>query len=344
MNVINFWRPIGGYTGKSAATGSILQHVRAIVTGGAGFIGSTLVDALQTLDFEVLVLDNLARGSIVNLDDAFKRGAQLTQLDVRDASAVGAAFAEFQPQLVFHLAAQIDVRSSMGDPGYDASVNVLGAINVFAASLVAGVQRVVNTSTGGAIYGETSVLPTPETVAPRPISAYGVSKLTAEQYARWFWQANGLDVVTLRYGNVYGPRQDPRGEAGVIAIFCDRLLSGRRPTVFGDGTQTRDYVFVNDVAEANIAAALSTRLPHRVYNVGTGIEVTVLELVNETIRVARTDPDLVAPEFLPARPGEVLRSCLDVRRARNELGLPAPTPLNEGLRRTRSWMRELVAS
>lgn len=266
----------------------------------------------------------------------------MERLDVRDGPAVTASFQEFRPELVFHLAAQIDVRESMDHPLHDASVNVLGAVTVFEAAHVAGVRRVVNTSTGGAIYGETRVLPTPETVPPEPISAYGVSKRTAEQYGQWFWHAKGLDVVTLRYGNVYGPRQDPRGGAGVIAIFCDRMLTGRRPTVFGDGTQTRDYVYVGDIAEANVAAALATDLGHRVYNIGTGTEVSVLELVDGIARAGGADPDATAPEFVPARPGEVLRSCLAVSRARRELGLAPPTPLDVGLARTLSWLRELA--
>ncbi|MGH3575518.1 MAG: NAD-dependent epimerase/dehydratase family protein, partial [Pseudonocardiaceae bacterium] len=220
--------------------------MRAVVTGGAGFIGSNIVDGLVDAGAEVLVVDDLSRGSRANLELALSRTARLIELDVRDGLAVEEAFRSFRPELVFHLAAQIDVRVSMDEPARDAAINVLGSVNVFAAAHAVGARRVVNTSTGGAIYGESAVVPTSEAVAADPVSAYGLSKLTAERYARWFHRMHGLDVVTLRYGNVYGPRQDPRCDAGVIAIFCDRVLAGCRPTVYGDGRQTRDYVFVAD--------------------------------------------------------------------------------------------------
>ncbi len=312
-----------------------------MVTGGAGFIGSTIVDALVDTGVGVLAVDDLSRGALANLEHALGHGAQLAELDVRDGAAVDEAVRSFRPELVFHLAAQIDVRISMDEPARDAGVNVLGSVNVFAAAHAAGVRRVVNTSTGGAIYGETDVVPTSETVPAEPVSAYGVSKLSAERYARWFRRARGLDVVTLRYGNVYGPRQDPSGEAGVIASFCDRVLAGRRPTVYGDGRQTRDYVFVADVAAANLAAADPGRPAHGEYNIGTGAEVSVLELVESVATAAGVEPAAFAPEFAPARPGELLRSCLDVTRARHDLGLPSPTPLSDGLVRTLEWARTL---
>jgi UDP-glucose 4-epimerase len=202
----------------------------------------------------------------------------------------------------------------------------------------------VNTSTGGAIYGETAFVPTSETVPAEPVSAYGLSKLSAEHYARWFRRARGLDVVTLRYGNVYGPRQDPRGDAGVIAIFCDRVLAGRRPTVYGDGRQTRDYVFVADITAANLATARASELTHDVYNVGTGTEISVLELAGSVAVAAGADPAEFAPQFAPARPGELDRSCLDITRARHDLGLSPPIPLADGLSRTLDWVRMLPAS
>jgi UDP-glucose 4-epimerase len=245
--------------------------------------------------------------------------------------------------VVFHLAAQIDVRESMTDPSFDAATNVVGSINVFAAARAAGVQRVVNTSTGGAIYGETDVVPTPETAPARPLSAYGLSKRTAEDYAAWFRRSHGLDVVTLRYGNVYGPRQDPRGDAGVIAIFCDRVLSGREPTVFGDGHQTRDYVFVADIVAANVRTARAANPPEEIFNVGTGTEVSVLDLVVAVADAAGVDRATFEPVFHPARAGEVRRSCLDVSRAREAFGLPAPTDLTTGLRRTLDWVGTLPA-
>lgn len=318
--------------------------MRAVVTGGAGFIGSTIVDALVADGTKVLVIDDLSRGSRTNLTDALARGARLAELDVRDGPAVEEAFRSFHPELVFHLAAQIGVPFSMEEPARDAAVNVIGSVNVFAAAHRTGVRRVVNTSTGGAIYGETEVVPTPEAVPADPASPYGLSKLSTERYARWFRRMRGLDVVSLRYGNVYGPRQDPRGDAGVIAIFCDRVLTGRRPTIYGDGTQTRDYVFVEDIAAANLAAAGNAAPAHDEYNVGTGTEVSVVELAAAVASAAGVDPVTFAPEFAPARAGEVRRSCLDVTRARDDLALPPATPLAPGLLRTLAWVAALPGS
>ncbi len=197
----------------------------------------------------------------------------------------------------------------------------------------------MNTSTGGAIYGATEVVPTPEDVCTQPMSPYGLSKLSAERYARWFRRMRGLDVVTLRYGNVYGPRQDTRTDAGVIAIFCDRALTRRRPIVYGDGQQTRDFVFVADIVAANLAAATARELSHTEYNIGTGTEISVLELARAVATAAGLHPTAFEPHFAPARPGELLRSCLDVSRARRDLNLPIPTPLAEGLGLTLQALR-----
>jgi UDP-glucose 4-epimerase len=311
---------------------------RAVVTGGAGFVGSSVVEALAGRGTSVLVVDDLSTGAASNLD-RIPGTVDLLKHDIRDAGPLRDAFAAFRPDLVFHLAARTDVRASMLNPQDDASVNVLGSINVFAAAVTAGARRVVNTSTGGAIYGSDAPIPTPETASVAPLSAYGLSKRVVEQYAEWFRSTSDLDVVTLRYGNVYGPRQDPTGDAGVVAIFCERLLSGRAPTVFGDGTQTRDFVYVGDVAAANLAAADATLLPHRIYNIGTGVEVSIRALLRAAATAAGADPDVVVAIPAPRRPGEVHRSCLDVRRSVSELGLAAPVPLVEGLRRTLRWIR-----
>jgi UDP-glucose 4-epimerase len=313
--------------------------MKTIVTGGAGFIGSHLVDELVHEGADVLVVDNLSRGSKHNLADAQTRGTILAEIDVRDEQAVTAAFTEFRPDVVFHLAAQIDVRASMAQPGFDASVNILGSINVFAAACASGARRVVNTSTGGAIYGESRVLPTPETEMVAPLSAYGLSKWAAEEYGKWFAATNAIEIVTLRYGNVYGPRQDPTGDAGVIAKFCLRQLDGQRPVVYGDGEQTRDYVYVRDIVAANTAAAYAATLGHTTYNVGSGREISVLELIEALAGVADAATGSFLAEFEPARPGEVQRSCLDVRRARDELGIGEPTPLLDGVRSTYQWVR-----
>src|SRR3954470_19869135 len=221
--------------------------MRALVTGGAGFIGSNLVDALLDRGDEVPVVVNLATGRIENLASARRRGIAFHEADITEGARLRKLFAGARPDIVFHLAAQIDVRKSIDDPAWDASINVGGTINVLDAARRAGAARVVNTSTGGAIYGDVETIPTPETTSPRPMAAYGTSKLCAETYCGWFERLYGLSAVTLRYGNVYGPRQDPLGEAGVIAIFCGKLMSGEPPIIYGDGRQTRDYVFVSDV-------------------------------------------------------------------------------------------------
>jgi UDP-glucose 4-epimerase len=316
--------------------------MRALVTGGAGFIGSHLVDALLDRGDEVAVVDDLSTGKRENLKGALARGAELHQVDIRDLARLREAFAAGRPDIVFHLAAQIDVRKSIEDPAWDAGINVVGTINVLEASREAGVRRVVNTSTGGAMYGEVDEMPTPESVLPRPMSAYGQSKFCAEAYCGWYERLYGLSSVTLRYGNVYGPRQDPHGEAGVIAIFCGKLLAGERPKIFGDGRQTRDYVYVGDIVEANLAAAAHPEA-HGSYNTGTGVESSVLEVVAALREAAGVGEDAFEPEFAPARPGELQRSWLDVTRARADLGFSAETDLVAGLRPTLDWAREVEA-
>ena len=304
--------------------------MRVIVTSGAGFIGSNIVDALVARGDEVTVLDDLSTGRVINLDEATRRGAELVVLDIRDAQRLDRAFAHARPEAVLHLAAQIDVRKSIASPSWDASINVEGTINVLEASRAHGVRRFVNTSTGGAIYGDADTIPTPETQTPLPEAAYGQSKLAAEGYVGLYERLYGLDTVTLRYGNVFGPRQDPLGEAGVIAIFCGRLQGGARPTVFGDGTQTRDYVYVGDVVAANLAAlAAPVRGP---VNIGTGVQTSVLDLV--TILRELSDAGEFEPEFAPARLGELDRSCLDITRAREALGWSPTVAVREGLRAT----------
>ena len=317
--------------------------MKTLVTGGAGFIGSNLVDALVARGDQVAVVDDLSTGKRANLDQAISNGAELIELDIRDAQAVSEAVERVAPEAIFHLAAQIDVRKSVEDPAWDASINVGGTINVLEAGRHSGVARVVNTSTGGAIYGEVEPIPTPESVSPRPMAAYGTSKLCAETYCGWYERLYGLSTVTLRYGNVYGPRQDPLGEAGVIAIFCGRLMSGTRPTIYGDGRQTRDYTYVADIVAANLAAA-SHPEAHGVYNVGTGRECSVLEVLAALRRAANLDEDELQPEFAPARLGELQRSALDVSRARAELGFTAQADLDAGMRQTLEWARAAAAA
>jgi UDP-glucose 4-epimerase len=300
-----------------------------VVTGGAGFIGSNLVDALVARGDRVTVIDTLVTGKRENLTKAVQSGATLETVDVRDAGAVADVLRAARPQTVFHLAAQIDVRHSVERPADDAQTNVVGTINLLAAAHEAGVRRVVNTSTGGGLYGDADVLPTPEDSPIRPLAPYGQSKLGAEGYCALYTRLHGLSTISLRYGNVYGPRQDVHGEAGVVAIFCGHLVDGTTPTVFGDGGQTRDWVDVSDVVRANLLAAEATVTGP--VNIGHGRETSVLDLMAALNEVAPDRP-LAEPVFVPERPGEVRRSCLDVTRARTELGWEPQVVLPDGLR------------
>jgi UDP-glucose 4-epimerase len=304
--------------------------MRTLVTGGAGFIGSHLVDALLARGDAVTVVDDLSSGRTSNLAGALQAGAALERVDIRDAGALGRAVAGARPQVVFHLAAQVDVRRSLADPAFDARTNVEGTVNVLEACRAAGTERVVFASTGGAIYGETDVLPTPETVEPLPMAAYGQSKFCAERYLGLYDRLYGMSTIALRFGNVYGPRQDPHGEAGVIAIFCGRLRAGERPTIFGDGRQTRDYIYVADLVEALLRAGDLDA--GGVVNVGTEEETSVLDIVAHLAELH--GPDAPEPQFAAARLGELDRSCLDAGRARELLGWRSRTPIADGLRLT----------
>ena len=289
--------------------------MRAIVTGGAGFIGSHVVEALVARGDEVLVLDDLSRGKRENVPE----GARLEVVDVREPLEFPDA------DVCFHLAAQVDVRVGVERPDFDAEVNVIGTIRVLEAARRANAQ-VVFASSGGAIYGECDG-PVGEDAPLQPLSPYGVSKLAGEEYLGAYNRLYDAGHVSLRYANVYGPRQDPHGEAGVVAIFVGRLAAGERPRIFGDGRQTRDYVYAGDVARATLAAVGK----RGVFNVGTGVETSVLELYELCRRVAGSD---LEAEHADARLGELQRSVLDGSRAERELGWRAEVGLEEGLRRT----------
>ncbi len=306
--------------------------MRTLVTGGAGFIGSNLVDALLARCDEVTVVDDLSTGRRTNLDSALVAGAELLELDIRDREALIAAVAERRPEAIFHLAAQIDVRKSLADPAFDAAVNVGGTANLLDAAREAETGRIVFVSTGGALYGEGEgkQLPLDESAEIAPLSAYGQSKFAAEGYLGLYQRLYGVSSLALRLGNVYGPRQDPLGEAGVVAIFCGKLRDGGRPTVFGDGTQTRDYIYVGDIVAAALAAAASEEVG--AVNIGTGREVSVLDII-EVLRELGGE-DGFEPEFAPPRPGEVQRISLDAGRAERTLGWRAGTDLREGMRLT----------
>jgi len=306
--------------------------MKALVTGGAGFIGSNLVDALLARGDEVTIVDHLSTGRRQNLSGALAAGATLVEADIRDRIAIEEVAGRERPEAIFHLAAQIDVRKSVADPAFDAAVNVGGTANMLEAARLAESRRFVFVSTGGAIYGEGEgqQLPLGEGAAVEPLSPYGQSKFAAEGYLGLYERLYGLSSVALRLGNVYGPRQDPLGEAGVIAIFCGKLRGGEPPTVFGDGTQTRDYIYVGDVVAAALAAAESEA--SGALNIGTGIETDVLELVRTLAELG--DSESFEPDFAPLRTGEVQRISIDPARAERELGWKAETGLDEGLRLT----------
>jgi UDP-glucose 4-epimerase len=299
--------------------------VTVLVTGGAGFIGSHVAEALVARGEDVVVLDDLSSGKRENLPD----GVDLVEGDIREPQ--DELFAGVKPAVCFHLAAQADVRVSVARPDHDARINVLGTVNLLQAALEHD-TRIVFSSTGGAIYGECEQ-PAPEDAPRRPLAPYGTSKLAGEEYLATYNRLHETRHVTLRYGNVYGPRQDPHGEAGVVAIFFNRLLSGEQPKIFGDGSQTRDYVYVADVVRATLSAA---ELDGGVFNVGTGRETSVVELSELCRRVAGKED--VEPVFAPPRPGELQRSVLDISHAIDELGWRPEHSLEDGLRETWEWM------
>jgi UDP-glucose 4-epimerase len=309
-----------------------------LITGGAGFIGSHLVDAFLARGDRVEVLDDLSTGREENVP----AGVELHRLDVRSEEAARLVAAGGFDLLV-HQAAQIDVRRSVADPARDAEVNVVGSLNLLEAAVRGGVGRVLFASTGGAIYGEQDYHPADEVHPARPVSPYGCAKLAVERYLFYYAVEKGLPSVALRYANVYGERQDPHGEAGVVAIFLDRLLAGERATIHGDGRQTRDYVHVADVVRANLAAADmalpagKAGAPFEIFNVGTAVESTVVELYGHLAAALGADREA---QHGPAKPGEQRRSSVDPGRIRRELGVPEPLALAEGLRRTAEWFRD----
>jgi UDP-glucose 4-epimerase len=301
-----------------------------LVTGGAGFIGSTLVDLLLGADHQVHVVDDFSRGRRLNLAD----GAQVHELDINNP-ALGDLFGEVRPEVVCHLAAQIDVRHSVTDPVRDAELNIIGTINVAEAARKADVRKIVFSSSGGSIYGTPEHLPTPETTPVNPLSPYAVSKISGELYLNAFRQLYGLECTSLALANVYGPRQDPHGEAGVVAIFAQRMLSGEPTRIFGDGGNTRDYLYVGDVAAAFLAATGSAGNGRR-YNIGTGVQTTDRELHRLVAEAAGVPDD---PELAPARLGDLRASALDANLAAVELGWKPEVTVAEGVRRTVAWFR-----
>jgi len=307
---------------------------RVLVTGGAGFIGSHVCDAFAADGWSVTALDDLSTGREENLSAS----VDLVVADIRSPEAASLV-REGGFDVISHHAAQIDVRVSVDRPDHDASINIMGLLNLLEAAVQGGVRRFVYVSSGGVVYGEPEELPVSEIAAKQPLSPYGVSKLTGEHYLHFYRQIHGLEAVSLRYSNVFGPRQDPHGEAGVVAIFGRSVLEGRPLIVFGDGEQTRDYVYVGDVAEANLLAARvdisdSMTMDDVAFNVGTGVETSVNELASGVMRVAGRE---VPVERAPARPGELMRNSLDPSRLEG-LGWRPAGGLEDGLSATYAWI------
>ena len=307
--------------------------MKILITGGAGFIASQIAEAYLAAGHAVTIVDNLSTGRKANIP----QGATFVEADIRDAAAMHTLFSSTAFDLMSHHAAQMDVRKSVADPVYDASVNVLGVLTLLQECVRTGVKHVVFASSGGAIYGEQDFFPADETHPTRPISPYGVAKLTTEQYLFYYYAVFGLNAVCLRYANIYGPRQNPEGEAGVVAIFANRMFAGQEPVINGEGKQTRDYVFVGDVVRANVAAVGKTGF--HIYNVGTGRETDV----NHLFRVIRDAVGSTCPEqHGEAKKGEQLRSVLSHERIKKELGWTPSVTLEEGLARTVDHFRNAL--
>jgi UDP-glucose 4-epimerase len=308
---------------------------RALVTGGAGFIGSHVADLFIDEGYDVEIVDDLSTGNRANVNErAVMHETSVASPDTRRIVREGGF------DVVVHLAAQIDVRKSVADPVFDATTNIIGTLNILEAIRESGRKtRLAFTSTGGAIYGDFNTPPNVETYAKDPESPYAISKLAVEYYLAYYGRVHGLEHVALRFGNVYGPRQDPHGEAGVVAIFCNRILDGKPLTVFGDGMQTRDYVYVGDVARAVFLGATQklpapARVDARAFNVGTGLGISVIELARLLQEAAGSNAEIV---FAPKRPGEQQESFLDASKARSELGWEPMVTLSEGLAKTFAW-------
>lgn len=303
--------------------------LRILVTGGAGFIGSHVAEAFLDAGHRVAVLDNLSSGNQENLPQK----ARFFETDITDKDAVGKVFSEFKPQVVDHHAAQISVNRSVREPSFDAEQNILGTINLLQASASQGAERFIFASTGGALYGDAQVIPSPEDTPVMPLAPYGIAKASAEHYIRFFSAQHGMKAVVLRYANVYGPRQDPLGEAGVIAIFSLRVLEGKEFLIYGTGEQTRDFIYVEDVARANLAALDGEP---GTYNIGTGEQTSINRLAQE---FAKVNPGLKITRR-DSRAGEVSRSALDASKARAGLGWSPRVLLDEGIGKTFRWFKE----
>ena len=305
---------------------------KILVTGGAGFIGSNVVDALIDNEHEVVVMDNLSTGFQKNVNPK----ATFYNVDICDADKVQQIFKLEKPEFVNHHAAQIDVRRSTREPTFDAECNIIGSLNLIMQSVATGVKKFVYASTGGAIYGEPKYLPVDENHSINPISQYGISKHAVEHYLYLYFVNHGLRYAVLRYANVYGPRQDPHGEAGVIAIFTQKMLSNQQPTIFGDGSQTRDYTFVSDIVEANILGL--EKGDNAIYNIGTGIQISVQQIF-DVLKTILNQEAREKPIYGDERIGEIQHICLDATKAEKELGWIPKIDFHQGLEQTVEYYR-----
>ena len=296
---------------------------KILVTGGAGFIGSNLVDELIEKNYEVVIVDNLSTGKKENINPE----AEFYNVDILDKEKLEQIFIKEKPEFISHHAAQIDVRKSVSDPVFDANINILGTLNLLELAKKYKIKKVVFASSGGAIYGEADIVPTSEEYTPKPISSYGISKFSIEQYLNYYNEVFGLKFVALRYANVYGPRQDPLGEAGVVAIFCNKLLNNEQLTINGDGKQTRDFVYVGDIVNANILSF--EKDIEGIFNIGTGIEISINELFDVLIKISGVK---MQENHGVALKGEQMRSCLTASKIRQAVGWNAYISLENGLK------------
>ena len=303
--------------------------MRILVTGGAGFIGSHLVDAYLERGDEVAIIDNLATGLKKNVNSK----AKFYEVDITDKQATKNAVLDFKPEVINHHAAHLSIRESVEDPRFNATVNILGFLNVMESARTNGLKKIIVASSGGAVYGDASIIPTPESYPNHPVSPYGVTKLAAEHYLHYYKSQYNIDWVAMRYSNVYGPRQNPKGETGVIATFLEQMVTDKQPIIFGDGEQTRDYVFISDVINANLLALEKGGGP---YNIGTGLETSVIEVFNLLQNKLKTN---FQKQHGLARPGETKRSALDISAAKTGLLWEPGVKLEEGIEQTISWYK-----
>jgi UDP-glucose 4-epimerase len=305
--------------------------MKTLVTGGAGFIGSNLVDLLIQNDHDVIIIDNLLTGKEANLNG----NAKFYNADVRNKLDLDKIFKKENPEIIFHLAAQVDVQKAIKDPYFDAQINILGSLNVLELAKKYNIKKIIYSNSGGAGSGEPQYLPIDEDHPIKPMSHYGVGKHTAEHYLDVYRELYGLTYTSLRYANIYGPRQDPYGEGGVVAIFSNKLLHNEQPKIFGDGNQTRDFMYVGDVAKVNLLCIDSA--DNKILNVGTGVEITINDLFNKVKKITKSNLD---PIYLDKRPGDIYRSVFNIDKLKRELNYEPRTSLEDGLIKTIEYFNQ----